>query len=136
MSDFISDVLAAIEAREQKARKAAPGPWRPNAEHDEVYAVDDIPVCEGFALSNNQLRATVDFIVDNDPSSVLRRCAVDRKLLRVHEHKAPYPKVAPGEVGCTTCHFDQDGDLAMLGWCDTIRLIAEVYSISVDTNEE
>lgn len=74
MSDPISRLLEAIETREQKALKAAPGPWRPNAEHDEVYAADDIPVCEGFALSNNQLRATVDFIVDNDPASVLRLC--------------------------------------------------------------
>jgi hypothetical protein len=78
MSDLITRLLEAIEAKEQRALKAAPGPWRPNAEHDEVYAADDIPVCEGFALSSNQLRATVDFIVDNDPSSVLRLC---------HSHK-------------------------------------------------
>lgn len=78
MSDLVSRLLAAIEETERLALAASPGPWRANAEHDEVLAVDGEIACEGFALSSNQLRATVDHIVHNDPAAVLRRCAADK----------------------------------------------------------
>lgn len=80
--DLVGRLLAAIERRETAACAASPGPWAANAEHDEVVAVDGITVAEGFALSGNQLRATVDFIVDNDPTAVLRHCASERETIK------------------------------------------------------
>jgi hypothetical protein len=62
-----------LDEREARALKASPGPWRPNSEHTEVLAVDDIPVADGFALSGNQLRATVDHISSCEPERMFRR---------------------------------------------------------------
>jgi hypothetical protein len=74
-------LLAAIVEDERQALAASPGPWHPNAEHDEVLAVDDIEVCDGFALSNRQLRATVDHIAAWDPERVLAECEAKRKIV-------------------------------------------------------
>lgn len=84
MSDLAEQILAAIGRVEDLALRTPPGPWHPNAEHDEVLAVDDIVVCDGFALSNRQLRATVDHIVMHDPRSVGRRCAADREIVALY----------------------------------------------------
>ena len=89
---------------ELAAAAAAPGPWHPNAEHDEVLAVDDIPVAEGFALSNRQLRATVEHIVLWNPSRVVAEVDAKRRMLAVH---APEPAGGsartPGTLQCRHC---------------------------------
>ncbi|MGW9399379.1 DUF6221 family protein [Streptomyces sp. NPDC055642] len=72
---------AQLDEDERIARAASPGPWRANAEHDEVLAVDEITVAEGFALSGGQLRATVDHIAEHDPARVLREIDAKRKRL-------------------------------------------------------
>ena len=68
LADFLTARNAEDEAR---ARDAAPGPWHTNAESDEVVAVDEITVAEGFALSGPQVRATTAHIARHDPSRVL-----------------------------------------------------------------
>lgn len=80
------DALAAflnarLDEDERAARAASPGPWSANAEHDEVHGDDGIPVADGFALSNRQLRATVDHIVRHDPVRVLRDVEAKRRML-------------------------------------------------------
>jgi hypothetical protein len=90
MTDLVSGVLTRISAIERLAELAAPGPWRPNAEHDEVLAVDDETVCDGFALSNNQLRNTVDHIVANDPDSILRLCRCARQIVELFPVSEPH----------------------------------------------
>jgi len=81
----VNDLIAFIRARlaedEQIALGASPGPWHPDEEHDEVLAVDDVTVAEGFALSGRQLRATVEHIARHDPARVLREIEGKRRLL-------------------------------------------------------
>lgn len=72
----------AISEREDAARQAAPGPWATDMDNDQVVAVDSVTVADVFSLSGGQLRSTALHIAANDPASVLRRCATDRKLLK------------------------------------------------------
>ncbi|MEU7741993.1 DUF6221 family protein [Nonomuraea sp. NPDC049158] len=81
MDDLIAFLRARLDEDEQEATAASPGPWKANAEQDEVLAVDDIEVATGFALSGNQLRATVRHIVRHDPTRVLREVEAKRELI-------------------------------------------------------
>lgn len=90
IEDPVARLSAGLAEDERIARAASPGPWHPNAEHDEVVAVDDITVCEGFALSGSQLRATVDHIVAQDPASTLRRVEAIRKVIAIAEQMMEY----------------------------------------------
>jgi hypothetical protein len=81
VSDLITWLRAQLDEDEQVASAASPGPWRSNAEHDEIHAVDGITVAEGFALSGRQLRATVDHIVRWDPARALAEVDAKRRIL-------------------------------------------------------
>lgn len=81
VDDLIAFLRARLDEDEQEATAASPGPWKANAEQDEVLAVDDIEVATGFALSGNQLRATVRHIVRHDPTRVLREVEAKRELI-------------------------------------------------------
>jgi hypothetical protein len=84
VDDLVAFFNARLDEREQVAKAASPGPWKPNAEHDEVMAVDDITVADGFALSGRQLRSTVDHIAANDPPSVLADIESKRRIVGRH----------------------------------------------------
>lgn len=86
---------AQLDEDERRALAAPPGPWRANAEHDEVLAADDIPVADGFALSGPQLRAAVDHIVAHDPDWALREIETKRRI--VDECAYWWDKVARGD---------------------------------------
>lgn len=133
MSDLAQQILAAIGRVEDLALRTPPGPWHPNAENDQVLAVDDIVVCEGFALSNRQLRATVDHIVMHEPRSVGRRCAADREIVALHM------RVSDGmgyhrdgsygnfDAACSMCGMDDEYAVA---WpCSTLHALARGYGI-------
>ena len=77
-----------IEARRALAESASPGPWTANAEHDEVLAVDGERVADGFALSGNQLRNTVDHIAFNDPRQIIADCEADLEIADLHGRDA------------------------------------------------
>lgn len=79
--DLVEFLRARLDDDEAQALAASPGPWSPNAESDEVTAVDGITVCDGFALSNNQLRATVEHIARHDPVRVLADVESTRKIV-------------------------------------------------------
>ena len=87
MSEIADFLRARYAERRALAEAASPGPWRANAERDEVVAVDGITVAEGFALSGRQLRATVDHIAANDPADVI--ADLDAKLALIDELEPP-----------------------------------------------
>ncbi|NJP93920.1 hypothetical protein HCN51_31550 [Nonomuraea sp. FMUSA5-5] len=81
MDELVMFLRARLDEDEQEALAASPGPWKANAEQDEVLAVDDIEVATGFALSGEQLRATVRHIVRHDPPRALREVASKRRII-------------------------------------------------------
>lgn len=83
--DLVEFLRARLDDDERDALAASPGPWSPNAEADEVTAADGITVCDGFALSNNQLRATVRHIARHDPARVLAEVEAKRRIIRDYE---------------------------------------------------
>ncbi|WP_433364131.1 DUF6221 family protein [Streptosporangium sp. CA-115845] len=103
IEDMLSWLRQQIETRKALAEAASPSPWSANAEHDEVLAVDGERVADGFALSGNQLRNTVDHIVFNDPRQILTDCEADLAEIAHHvenfaydcewcgEHEADFP---------------------------------------------
>jgi hypothetical protein len=121
MNDPITRLTAGIAEDEACALSTSPGPWHPNAEHDEVLAVDDITVCDGFALSGNQLRATVEYIVRHDPARSFLEVNAFRNILDEHR------RTPSGH--CDTCHdSDFAGGLNCVPWpCPTIRFLASIY---------
>lgn len=80
-SDMLSWTRQQIETRKALAESASPWPWSANAEHDEVLAADGERVADGFALSGNQLRNTVDHMVRNDPRQIIADCQADLRTL-------------------------------------------------------
>lgn len=116
MDDLADRVLAAIEAKEAKARAATPGPWTAG-KHDGpgegiVYGADwRIAEATLYPRSRAHSRfpklrvpvhlidanANAAHIVDSDPVEVLRRCAADRRIvdmylteLRVEQEDNPH----------------------------------------------
>lgn len=81
MDDLIEFLKARLDEDQQEALAAAPGPWRANAEQDEVLAVDGETVADGFALSGQQLRATVRHIALHNPARALREVEAKRRIL-------------------------------------------------------
>lgn len=134
--DLVEFLTARLDEDEQTALAASPGPWRPGEEHDDVIAVDDITVAEGFALSGRQLRATVDHIACHDPARVLAEVDAKRRLVELHS--TPHtvvdgfcveeggPCTHRGEDECTLC-----GETP----CATLRLLALPYAGHADYDE-
>lgn len=107
MSDLVSRLLAAIEETEQAARACGGAPWV-----DDVPAmvhVDPVAIRDSkWSLGHLGYVASADnspigdayraHIVRNDPASVLRRCAADRRLLKrlVEVSNPQYLKHSPG----------------------------------------
>ncbi|MFI5755633.1 DUF6221 family protein [Streptomyces sp. NPDC051569] len=146
-NDMVTFVRARLDEDEQGASAASPGPWHLNAEGDEVLAVDDITVAEGFALSNRQLRATAAHIARHDPARVLRE--VDAKRRIVDLHGIVYREIGWLENGdeersetpvCGLCapkhsHYQRRDDVPK-GPCLTVRLHAAAYADHPDYRKE
>ncbi len=81
MNDLIAFLRARLDEDAELAELASPGPWRPNAEGDEVLAADDEVVCDGFALSSKQLRNTVRHIARWDPVCVRDEVEAKRRII-------------------------------------------------------
>ncbi|SES03643.1 DUF6221 family protein [Streptomyces qinglanensis] len=114
----IADFLRARYAEQRAlALAASPGPWQPNAEHDEVIAIDGITVAEGFALSGRQLRATVDHLAAHDPTAVI--ADLDAKLALVADLDAErHAVVEDCWYTCAAATEERDGGET----CDESRL--------------
>lgn len=121
MSEIADFLRARIAEWRALAEAASPGPWHANAEHDEVLAVDDITVAEGFALSGRQLRATVEHIAANDPEAVI--ADLDAKLALLDEHaQASLPNGVDLDE-CRVC-----GGMNEAWPCPTLRILAQPFA--------
>jgi hypothetical protein len=130
MDDLMQFLRDRLAIEEHVAKAASPGPWHINAEGDEVLAVDDIVVADGFALSGRQLRATTEHIARHDPARVLREVEAKRRLLDLHEPGTQ--EYVDGDV-CMVCTLQGDGPYYP---CDTLRLLALPYADHPDYRED
>jgi hypothetical protein len=120
VGDLVSRLLEAITAKEEKAHAAiefgsgGDGPWRVRGEH-----IDGSAAGIGFGF----LPADREFIVDNDPSSVLRRCAADRRVLERHSPSADHL----GRLLCSFC-----SDAGHMEWpCEDFADLVDRYGLEV-----
>lgn len=121
-----------IDKIESVARDATEGPWY--ADHPEPRHWGDDPesalIVRGkiLCILDNQYNGplNVDHIVLHDPTTVLRRCAADRKILEVHS-----------SIGgaCDGCGFDREDGyfIEQVNDCPTLLALAEGYGL---TNEQ
>jgi hypothetical protein len=119
--NILAFLATAISRREQLARLTeveGGGEWR---EDPFVFGIRDETNVLAVRARDNRTQALAH-IAANDPESVLRRCAADRKLLRLHGGRAHECSV-----------FDRQGDVDNCAWipesdvCSTIHLVAEGY---------
>ena len=108
MSDLVSRVLAAIQAKEEKARKV-----------QNLGVLLDWPRRNGKAT----LRA---FLEDNDPASVIEGCEADRELVALHRQEG-----TDRRWECELCG-PEGQNIDCTYPCDTLRLRARAYGISVE----
>lgn len=118
MSEIADFLRARYAERRQLALAASPGPWHPNAEHDEVVAADGITVADGFALSGRQLRATVDHIAAHDPDDVIADCDAKLAIVNLMDETLKY---AEGDT--ETDHYG-----ALSAADDTLRHLAQPFA--------
>lgn len=140
MDDILARLRVGLDRDEALALAASPGPWHANAERDEVWAVDDIEVCTGFALSNNQLRNTVDFIVEFDPPRVARQIQAHRQILARHHPVRALPSYVPGapmpgDMVCAGCGSKGNGRGETLWPCPDVQDLASIYNVEVGNGD-
>lgn len=145
--ELIEFLAARLAEDERIALAASPGPWSENAEADQIVAVDGIAVADGFALSGQQLRATVSHIARNDPARVLREVAAKQRIAELHEivwrdisyieDGSEVQKETPVCGLCVPRHsaFMSRSEIPE-GPCATVRLLASVYSDHPDYLKE
>lgn len=144
MTDLVSRLLEAITAKEEKAHAAI----EEAASRDDPEGVTEWYASPSGGLyykDTNNCFATGPYggdvptaartlIVDNDPSSVLRRCAADRAIVQQHSPDRSDPEelvcgvcIEPGYIGVESC----------LDWplvpypCPTLRWVAAGYGLEV-----
>lgn len=154
MSDPITRLLEAIEATAQDARDASGrGEVWSSADHpvpawgeptpDDVILAGGKPI---ITLNSEYGGCLIEaHILRNDPSSVLRRCEADRKLIDLHgivhrnigwlewdegEHAEMYAELPVCGL-CVPKHssFPRREDVPE-GPCRTVQLVAEGYGIT------
>lgn len=134
VNDLTTRLLAAIEATEFTAKAASPGTWDFDGDEEVSEDVGDWPVAyvRGAMQAPGTQAANGGHIAANDPDTVLRRCAADRKMVNLHattvfETIRGNPKYGR-DYWCETCHVP--GDQGGRNWCETLRLLAEGYGIT------
>lgn len=136
LHDWIEGEIKQAEANARDAEKEQGPAWRTHwdARLDSFQLVDsaDLPVAEHMQPGVAALAAR------NDPSSIARRCAADRKILAAHPYttRVVNPSYGPhgAGFGCETCH-DWDGVPEGRGNCATILALAEAYGLD-DAEED
>ncbi|KPC94474.1 hypothetical protein ADL27_14250 [Streptomyces sp. NRRL F-6602] len=125
--DILAWLDAAITHHESEARAAChrgQGRWKAGHRGNSYAVSDEI----GDVVVYNEgapSEAQTDHIALNDPESVLRRCAADRKLIAAHPVTRDVAS-GPHSFGCSVCHHE-DLLVAGYGWCDTLLALAEGY---------
>lgn len=118
MTALITRLLGAIEAKEQKARRVK-ADWHQVGETGVIVASDGGRNAE--ECGNGNWAGIAEFMVDNDPSSVLRRCEADRKLVELYREVEIYDDA--------DCQDDPLADRAG-GLGEAVRLLAQGYGIT------
>lgn len=133
------DILAwldrAITAREQVARSASAGSWTATGIGEYGWTVSAPNGALFETDDSDQGRFDAEYIAVNDPESVLRRCAADRKLLAGHKPVQgsgfnPDDDDTPGAYGdiasaCASCGtYDE---YAVRFPCHVVLTLAEGY---------
>ncbi|HEX3778614.1 MAG TPA: DUF6221 family protein [Pseudonocardiaceae bacterium] len=135
--DLVTRLLAAIEAKDAKARAVrCPAEWHVGNGSEEWNSPEMVymwppefhtPYEQDKHWRGLQTDGTemAEHIADNDPADVLRGCAADRKILNLH-----LPHRAGGYVDCLTCRVPYVPEDEAEAWpCDTIRALAERYRL-------
>jgi hypothetical protein len=68
------------------------------------------------------------------PARVLREVTAERAILAAHATTIYYDPVGRREYMCETCHVPRDRP--GYGWCQTLRILAAVYSDHPDYQAE
>jgi len=99
MTDLTSRITAALDEQQRLAEAATPGPWTTQDEYRPVQgrrclscfedkpigkSVPEIDGPPGADVSPTMYEPDAAFIAANDPSSVLRRVAAQRRTLERH----------------------------------------------------
>jgi len=124
--DILAWLETAITAREDLARAAADeeqdASWSDGGEYGESVYTGGVASAVVAGPWGHLPDATRKYIAANDPASVLRRCAADRKLLELH-----------GGQGHSCPSYDYDGDLDSFARfydheaCPVVQHLAEGY---------
>jgi hypothetical protein len=124
--DLHARILAAIERVEVAAVAATPGPWTVSHRRCTVFSGAH-PVADYIDMRSGNAA----HIVLNEPTTVLRRCAADRRILNAHRTTVFNDLVHGHLYSCEACHrFTDEG--TSRSWCDTVLALAEGYGITVD----
>lgn len=142
--DILAYLDSAITAREKLARAAADAVGGERWDGADREVVFDLPggdtVADGVMrgdMYESMKQQASDHIALNDPASVLRRCAADRKILELHQGVADHGRFSEPECPadcdgqhdgppvCMACR-DYAGD-PLASPCFTVRFLAEGY---------
>jgi hypothetical protein len=124
---------ATLDAVEQEAEAARPGPWTVWNAHHNVAVVHDSGQRSGSGLplgplvvsaSSDHALPDAVHIARHDPAAVLRRIAADRKILAAHPITRDVRDIRITRFGCRTCH-KRDDRVDGRGYCDTLIALAE-----------
>ena len=122
--DILAWLETAITAREDLARAAADeeqdASWSDGGEYGESVYTGGVASAVVAGPWGHLPDATRKYIAANDPASVLRRCAADRKLLELHAQDSLPNGIDLDE--CRTC-----GGVNEPWPCPTLLTLAEGY---------
>jgi hypothetical protein len=132
VTDLTSRITAALDEQQRLAEAATPGPWEARS-----YVVAG-PRRAGVALAlsiGDREVSDAAFIAANDPASVLRRVAAQRRVLERHQPEeygeaTEFEGVTlPALVACGRCqdNFDQYPVYP----CDEIKDLADALGVDV-----
>jgi hypothetical protein len=138
MPDLHGWITQQIDRVEAAAQEATEGPWF--ADHPEPKHWGDDPesalIVRGKVLCilDNQYNGPLnaDHIVLHDPTTVLRRCAADRRILTIHK---PLAATWSAYYACEGCGYDgadycSEPNVAHVNDCPTLLALAEGYGLT------
>lgn len=131
MPDLHGWITQQIDTMETVASAATPGPWI-TPDHDdqvgmlEVRTAHEADIMIGYVA--DVATADAHHIALHDPTTVLRRCAADRKILEVHA-----PQGGDWEPhACLGCGTDSEFGVLVdhTNDCETLHALAEGYGLT------
>ncbi|GHB15701.1 hypothetical protein GCM10010330_81170 [Streptomyces tendae] len=123
--DLLAWLDRAISLREEQARALGGGRIEVKSYGPGVISLEGAIHLDGGAMHEDEIA----FIAANDPESVLRRCAADRKLLKLHGgkmHSCPATDEAD--------YLDEWTQFRHEDTCPVVQLIAEGYGWAEETS--